>query len=63
MFGASGPLQIGDANINAVTALLSELGIPLQAKSSGGKKGKKLTFCGDTGEITVEVAGEAPFVL
>jgi chemotaxis protein CheD len=63
MFGASGPLQIGDANVNAVTALLSDLGIPVQAKSTGGKKGKKLTFCCDTSEITVEVAGEVPFVL
>ena len=32
MFGVSGPLQIGDANVHAVAAILSELGIPLQAK-------------------------------
>jgi chemotaxis protein CheD len=63
MFGVSGPLQIGDANIHAVTAILSDLGIRLQAKSGGGTKGKKLTFLCDNGEITIEVAGEAPFVL
>jgi chemotaxis protein CheD len=63
MFGVSGPLQIGDANIHAVAAILSDLGIPLQARSAGGTKGRKLTFHCDNGEITVEIAGEASFVL
>jgi chemotaxis protein CheD len=63
MFGASGPLQIGDANIHAVVAILSDLGIPLQGRSPGGAKGRRLTFRCDTGEITVEIAGEAPFTL
>jgi chemotaxis protein CheD len=63
MFGISGPLQIGDANIHAVAAILSDLGIPLQARSAGGTKGRKLTFRCDSGEIVVEVAGEAAFVL
>jgi chemotaxis protein CheD len=63
MFGKAGPLQIGDANIHAVSAILSDLGIPLQARSTGGAKGRKLTFRCDSGDISVEVAGEAPFVL
>jgi chemotaxis protein CheD len=63
MFGASGPLQIGDANIHAVTAILSEVGIPLQGKNAGGSKGRKLTIRCGAGEMTVEVAGEPPFVL
>jgi chemotaxis receptor (MCP) glutamine deamidase CheD len=46
-----------------VTAILTDLGIPLQAKSVGGAKGRKLTFYSDRGEITVEVAGETPFIL
>lgn len=63
MFGASGPLQIGDANIHAVAAILSDLGIPLQARSVGGIKGRRLTYRCHGGEIVVEVAGEASFVL
>jgi chemotaxis protein CheD len=63
MFGPAGPLQVGDANIRAVGAILSDLGIPLQARSVGGNKGRKLTFRCDSGEICVEVAGESPFVL
>jgi chemotaxis protein CheD len=63
MFGVSGPLQIGDANIHAVCAILSDLGIPLQTRSVGGVKGRRLTFYCERGEITVEVAGEATFVL
>ena len=63
MFGASGPLQIGDANIHAVTAILSDLGIPLLAKCPGGAKGRRLTFHCDGGEINVEIAGAAPFTL
>ena len=63
MFGVSGPLQIGDANIHAVAAILSDLGVPLQARSADGTKGRKLTFRCDNGEILVEVAGEAAFVL
>jgi chemotaxis protein CheD len=63
MFGTSGPLQIGDANIHTVCAILSDLGIPLQSRSVGGSKGRRLTFHCDRGEILVEVAGETPFVL
>jgi chemotaxis protein CheD len=63
MFGTSGPLQIGDANIHAVTAILSDMGIPLQARSAGGTKGRRLTFHCDSGEIQVEIAGETPFTL
>jgi chemotaxis protein CheD len=63
MFGATGPLRIGDANVHAVTAILSELRIPLQGKSVGGAKGRKLTFHCDSGEITVDIAGEESFVI
>jgi chemotaxis protein CheD len=63
MFGKAGPLQIGDANVAAVTAALEKFGIPIRGKSVGGAKGRKLTFHGATGELTVEVAGEPPFTL
>jgi chemotaxis protein CheD len=63
MYGTSGPLQVGDANIHAVAAILSDLGVPLQARSVGGAKGRKLSFRCESGEINVEVAGEKAFVL
>jgi chemotaxis protein CheD len=63
MFGGVGPLQIGDANIHAVTAILSELHIPLQAKCAGGAKGRKLIFHCESAEIVVETAGNKPFVI
>jgi chemotaxis protein CheD len=60
---ARGPMQIGEANLSAVTTILAELAIPLRGKSVGGTKGRKFSFCCNSGELMVEVAGEAPFIL
>ena len=63
MFGASGPLQIGDANIHAVCAILGDLGIPLVGKCAGGPKGRKLVFRCESGDITIEIAGNLPYTI
>jgi chemotaxis protein CheD len=63
MFATAGPLQIGDANVRAVAAILGEVGIPLLAKVVGGTKGRKLFFTCDTGELVVQSAGETPVVV
>jgi chemotaxis protein CheD len=64
MFGsATGPLQIGDANIRAVTTILTKMAIPLQGQCVGGKKGRKFSFSADTGNMTIEAAGEPPVIL
>lgn len=66
VFGLSadgvGPWQIGEANVHAVTNILAELAIPIQGRSVGGTKGRKLSFCCDSGEMTIEVAGQVPSI-
>jgi len=63
MFGASGPLQIGENNIAAVTRLLAEENITLLAEDVGGNKGRRVTFDCKTGELCVEIAGQPKKIL
>jgi chemotaxis protein CheD len=63
MFGSSGPLQIGDSNIEAVTRLLDEAGIRIAAKDVGGVKGRRITFHTSNGDLIVEVVGKTPCAL
>ena len=63
MFGGKGPIQIGDDNHAAVTKILGELNITIVGQNVGGTKGRKITFDGGTGSLTVEIAGEEPIVL
>lgn len=63
MFGGNGPLQIGDANIQAVLALLADYAIPLQSMCVGGTQGRKFTFHCQNGEMMIEVAGQSPTAL
>ncbi len=63
MFGNSGPLQIGVANIEAVTELLKKYGVPLRSQSVGGLKGRRLTYNSETGSVQVEIVGEEPFTI
>jgi chemotaxis protein CheD len=58
MFGTAGPLQIGEANIEAVTQTLRKAGIRVIAQDVGGSRGRRVTFgCGD-GEMIVESPGQ-----
>lgn len=61
--GATGPLQIGEANAKAVIKILAEMNIPLDGQRFGGTKGCKFSFSSVTGEMIIQAAGEAPFVL
>lgn len=57
MFGATGPMQIGQANAEAVRGILKTLRIPVLAEDVGGTKGRRVVLdCGD-GTLTVEIAG------
>ena len=58
MFGASGPLQIGDANIEAVVKALAAAGVRLAGQDTGGAKGRRIQFHSGTGELAVEIAGQ-----
>ena len=44
MFNGSGPLQIGDANAEAVAAALKEAGIPVAGQDVGGTRGRRVEF-------------------
>ncbi len=63
MFGAGGPLQIGDDNVRAVLAELAAAGIRLAAKDVGGAVGRRISLDCATGELTVTVNGGPPRIL
>ncbi len=57
MFGSSGPLQIGDANVEAVAQALRTAGIRITAQDTGGNRGRRVTFDCEGGAMVVESAG------
>ena len=59
MFGADGPLQIGDSNVDAVRAVLAKEGIRIVAEDVGGQKGRRVILDCSTGELLIEIAGHA----
>ncbi len=63
MFGGSGPIQIGAANLDAVVRLLEEQRIPIVAQHVGGSKGRRVTFDSHTGDVIVEIVGQQPVIL
>jgi chemotaxis protein CheD len=63
MFGSTGPLQIGDANAEAVARVLKSIGIVSVSREVGGTKGRRVVFDCASGEMTVECAGQPPRVL
>lgn len=63
MFNASGPMQIGEANIAAVTEQLQAKRIRVAGTHVGGNKGRRITFNVRTGELVVEIVGLPPIVL
>ncbi len=58
MFGSAGPLQIGDANIEAVAQSLRAAGIRITAQDVGGNRGRRVTFECEGGTMLVESAGQ-----
>jgi len=58
MFGSSGPLQIGDANVEAVAFALRSAGIRIAAQDVGGNRGRRVTFECEGGTMIVESAGQ-----
>ncbi len=63
MFVASGPMQVGDSNVEAVTRALSDAGIRVVAKDVGGTAGRRLTFDCSNRELMVEIVGKPPRTL
>jgi chemotaxis protein CheD len=58
MFGSSGPLQIGDANVKAVVEELKGAGLRVVGQDVGGTKGRRVVFDCGSGDMTVERAGQ-----
>ena len=57
MFGAGGPLQIGEANARAVVAALDAAGIPIVARDIGGVNGRRVVLTCSNGKITITIVG------
>jgi chemotaxis protein CheD len=58
MFNTSGPLQIGEANAQAVVAALHSARIPVVGQDTGGTRGRRVEFDCESGEMTVQCAGQ-----
>ena len=63
MFASTGPLQIGNANVEAVALALQNAGVRIAAQDTGGTCGRRVTFCCGGGELIVESAGQPPKTL
>jgi chemotaxis protein CheD len=63
MFAASGPLQIGEANVEAVTRALRAAGLAITAADLGGTKGRRITLDCSSGKLIVEIIGQPARVL
>ena len=63
MFGKEGPLQIGQANADAVREALAEARIGILATDLGGSKGRRVICNASTGELTIEIVGAPPRIL
>jgi chemotaxis protein CheD len=57
MFASSGPMQIGTANLEAVTAALEKAGLRVASSHVGGAKGRRVELNCRTGELQIEVSG------
>ena len=63
MFIASGSMEIGKTNCEAVIALLKSNRIRLAGEHTGGDKGRKVSFDPATGEYAVEQVNGEPAVI
>jgi chemotaxis protein CheD len=57
MFGSGGPMQIGDANVQAIERELKARNIRVVAADVGGKCGRRVAFDSVTGQLTIDSVG------
>lgn len=57
MFGAGGPLNIGEANIAAVLKALGHYGIRVADEDLGGTSGRRVSLDCESGILTVQMVG------
>ncbi len=58
MFGNSGPMQIGEANADAVKTALQQKSIPLVGEDIGGAGGRRVKLDCSTGLLTIACIGK-----
>ena len=63
MFGATGPMQIGQDNVEALSRLLQEAGVRIVRRDVGGSNGRRISFDCGTGSVTVETVGKSPRII
>lgn len=64
MFGTvSGPMQIGEQNIQACREALSKANIRILAEHLGGKHGRRVRFFPQNGELQIDCAGTASITI
>ena len=63
MFAASGPMEVGVHNIEAVSRALKTAMIRITGTDVGGTKGRRLIFDCSSGEFVVEIIGKPPRTL
>ena len=63
MFGDEQAATLGQRNVEAVEAQLKRQAIRLVASAIGGTKGRKMMLDPATGDVKVEIIGEAPKVI
>lgn len=63
MFAATGPMQIGDANIQAVAKALAAAGVRIAGQDVGRTTGRRVSLDCATGTVTVETVGNPPRTL
>jgi len=63
MFQMRGPLQIGEANIQAVRQALTQANIRLAAQHVGGTAGRRIILDCANGTLRVEIAGRTVEIL
>jgi len=63
MFGVSGPMQIGEDNVEAAARRLEAAGVRIAAKDVGGTSGRRISLDCGTGMLTVEIVGKPPRTL
>ena len=51
---------IGQRNIEAAEALLTEFSVPIVARHLGGEQGRRMTFNPESGRVTIQIVGADP---
>ena len=63
MFGAAGPMQIGEVNADTIIRTLDAMHVHIADKDIGGTNGRRICFDCSTGNITIETIGRPSHII